>query len=69
MLECFQWNDDEYDVEDVKGELADMLNYCFQLCNVLNIDPIEIVNKKKEITKKKYPADKARGVSTKYDKL
>ena len=28
LLECFQWNDNEYNVEDVKEELADVMNYC-----------------------------------------
>ena len=39
------------------------------VCNVLGIDPIDIVNAKMEITEKKYPVDKAKGVSTKYNKL
>ena len=69
LLECFQWNDDKYDIEEVKEELADVLNYCFQLANVLGIDPIDIVNAKMDITEKKYPVDKAKGVSTKYNKL
>ncbi len=69
LLECFQWNNDNYNLEDVKEELADVLNYCLQMCNVLNLNPIEIVNNKMDISEKKYPIDKARGVSTKYDKL
>lgn len=69
LLECFQWNDDKYDIEEVKEELADVLNYCFQMANVFGIDPIDIVNAKMDITEKKYPVDKAKGVSTKYNKL
>ena len=69
LLECFQWNNDKYEVEDVKEELADVLNYCLQLCNVLNVDPIEIVNNKMDKTEKKYPIEKAKGKSTKYNKL
>ena len=30
LLECFQWSDTEYDLEHVKEELADVLNYCIQ---------------------------------------
>ncbi|MCR5113025.1 MAG: hypothetical protein K6A63_03730 [Acholeplasmatales bacterium] len=56
-------------LEDVKEELADVINYCLQMCQVLNLDPIEIINKKLDITEKKYPVDKAKGVSTKYNKL
>ena len=69
LLECFQWSNDKYDVEEVKEELADVLNYCLQMCNVLNVDPIEILNNKMDKTEKKYPVEKAKGVSTKYNKL
>lgn len=69
LLECFQWNSENYNIDNVKEELADVMNYCLQMCNVLGLDPIEIINKKMDITEKKYPVEKARGVSTKYDKL
>lgn len=69
LLECFQWSNDKYDLEEVKEELADVMNYCFQMCNVLNVDPIDIVNKKMDSTEKKYPVEKAKGVSTKYNRL
>ena len=69
LLECFQWNDTEYDLEDVKEELADVMNYCIQMSQVLNVDIIDIINAKMDKTEKKYPVDKAKGVSTKYDKL
>ena len=69
MLECFQWNDNEYDIEAVKEELADVMNYCLQMSMVLGVDFINIMNDKMDKTEKKYPVDKAKGVSTKYDKL
>lgn len=69
LLECFQWSNDKYDLEEVKEELTDVMNYCFQMCNVLNVDPIDIVNKKMDSTEKKYPVEKAKGVSTKYNRL
>ena len=69
LLECFQWNNEEYNIKDVKEELADVLNYCLQMCIALNVDPIEIVNSKMNITEKKYPIDKAKSVATKYNKL
>lgn len=69
LLECFQWDNDKYNIEDVKEELADVLNYCLQLCNVLNVDPIDIVNNKMDKTEKKYPIEKSKGRSTKYNKL
>ncbi len=69
LLECFQWSNDKYDLNEVKEELADVMNYCIQMCNVLGLDPIEVVNKKMDLTEKKYPVEKAKGVSTKYNKL
>ena len=36
------------------------------VCDVLEF---EIINNKMDITEKKYPVEKAKGVSTKYDKL
>lgn len=69
LLECFQWNDDNYDIESVKEELADVMNYCLQLSMVLNLNPIEIINAKIDKTEKKYPVEKSKGISMKYDKL
>lgn len=69
LLECFQWSAEKYNLEDVKEELADVTNYCIQMAQVLGVDLIEIVNQKMDKTEKKYPVEKAKGVSTKYDKL
>lgn len=69
LLECFQWNDYNFNIEDVKEELADVMNYCMQMAQVLNVDIIDIMNLKMDKTEKKYPVEKAKGISTKYDKL
>ena len=69
LLECFQWNDTSFDIEHVKEELADVMNYCIQMSQVLGVDIIDIINSKMDKTEKKYPVDKAKGVSTKYNKL
>ena len=68
LLECFQWNNN-YDLEEVKEELADVMNYCIQMADRLGVDPKQIILDKMEKTAKKYPVDKAKGVSTKYTKL
>ena len=68
LLECFQWNNN-YNKEEVCEELADVFTYCIQMAMKLGVDPKEIILKKLEKTKKKYPVDKAKGVSTKYNKL
>ena len=69
LLECFQWSDDDYDLQHVKEELADVLVYCRDLLDKLGLDEDEIVNMKMDQNEAKYPADKARGNSTKYDEL
>ena len=68
LLECFQWNND-FARDEVCSELADVVNYCILLADKLEVDLKEIVLKKLEITEKKYPVEKAKGVSTKYNKL
>ena len=68
LLECYQWNDDA-NIEDVKEELADVMNYCLQMSMILGLDPIDIINAKMDKTEKKYPIDKSKGTSTKYNKL
>ncbi|MFR8233514.1 MAG: nucleotide pyrophosphohydrolase [Clostridia bacterium] len=68
LLECFQWNN-QYDKEEVKYEIADVMNYCILLCHQINVDPKKIILEKMKISEKKYPIGKAKGVSTKYNKL
>jgi NTP pyrophosphatase (non-canonical NTP hydrolase) len=68
LLECFQWGA-EPNAERVQQELADVLTYCLLLADKIGVDPDKIVLDKLEITRKKYPIDKARGSSKKYDQL
>ncbi len=68
LLECFQWDADAAD-EQVRDELADVLTYCYLLADQLGADPSEIVLRKLEKSRSKYPVEKARGRSTKYDQL
>ena len=69
LLECFQWDEEHYDPEAVKEELADVMNYVIQMSNVLHLDLKQIVEDKMAITAKKYPIEKCKGKSTKYTKL
>lgn len=64
LLECFQW-DNNFNKEEVCEELADVTSYCIMLADRLGVDLEEIVLDKLEKTRKKYPIEKARGVSTK----
>lgn len=68
LLECFQWNNN-YDKAEVCEELADVFTYCIMMADKLEVNPEEIILKKLEKTRKKYPVEKAKGVSTKYNKL
>ncbi len=68
LLECFQWSATG-DPARVKEELADVLTYCRLLASRLGLDADEIVLDKLAVTRSKYPAEKARGRSTKYDQL
>ena len=68
LLECFQWSND-FDVQHVKEELADVLVYCQNLLDVLCLDEDEIVNMKLSQNEAKYPVDKAKGCAAKYTEL
>ena len=69
LLECFQWSDTDYDLEHVKEELADVLVYCRNMIDKLELDEDEIVNMKMDKNEKKYPVKKAKGNNKKYDQL
>lgn len=68
LLECFQWTDEAIP-ERVIEELADVLTYAHLLAARLGVEPDQIVLEKLIVTRGKYPAEKARGSSTKYDAL
>ena len=57
LLECFQWNNN-YNKEEVCEELADVFTYCIQMAMKLEVNPEEIILKKLDKTRKKYPVDK-----------
>lgn len=69
LLECFQWSDNAYDLDCVKEELADVIVYCVDLLNKLGLNADDIVNSKMDKNEKKYPIEKCKGKSTKYDKF
>ena len=69
LLECFQWSDTNYDITHVREELADVLVYCRNMLDKLNLDEDEIVNEKMSRNEAKYPVNKAKGKADKYDKL
>ena len=69
LLECFQWNEEDYDLEHVKEELADVIVYCQDMLDKLGLDADEIVNAKMTKNEAKYPVEKAKGRADKYTQL
>ena len=69
LLECFQWSDTDYDLKHVGEELADVLVYCRNLLDKLDLDEDEIVNRKMDQNEAKYPVEKSKGSAAKYDRL
>jgi len=76
LLEHFQWMTDEQSRElepekrdAVAAETADVLLYLIQLTSALGIDPVAAAQAKLKLNELKYPVDRARGSSKKYDEL
>ena len=60
LLECFQWNDTEYDLNHIAEEIADVIIYSQQLLDKLGLDMDEIVQMKMIKNAKKYPVEKTK---------
>ena len=50
-------------------ELADVVNYCIQLADKIDVRLEDIVRKKLKISEQKYPIDKSKGNSKKYTEI
>lgn len=75
LLERFQWAERSIDqlaadeMMAIRHELADVLLYLVRFADKLGIDPIAAAYEKIAINASRYPVDKARGSSRKYDQL
>ncbi len=69
LLECFQWSEDQFDLQHVKEELADVMVYSQNLLDKLGLDADEIINMKMSMNEAKYPVEKAKGKADKYTQL
>jgi dCTP diphosphatase len=76
LLEHFQWLSQAQSRElppaareQVARELADVLLYLVRLADKLDIDLVDAAHRKIDLNAEKYPADKARGHSRKYNEL
>ena len=70
LLEAFLWKSaEDAKVEKVREELADILNYAFQMADHYNLSIKEIMLEKIRKNAEKYPVDKARGTAKKYNEI
>ncbi|EPP0047686.1 nucleotide pyrophosphohydrolase [Pseudomonas aeruginosa] len=78
LSEIFQWMDEEQSkdaarhpdtTQAVQDELADVLMYLVRLASVLGVDLDAAARQKLEQNNRKYPVEKARNSSKKYDQF
>ena len=73
LLEVFQWSGSDITIEGkedkIREELADVINYCVLMADACNLDIDEIVQAKVRTNEAKYPVEKAKGKSDKYNEL
>jgi len=76
VLEHFQWKNkeeiEEYiktSKDDIGEELADVLSWVLLMSHDLNIDILDMSERKMRKNEEKYSVEKAKGKHTKYNKL
>jgi NTP pyrophosphatase (non-canonical NTP hydrolase) len=70
LNEAFLWKKaEDVNVEKVKEELADIFNYALMIADKYDLDIKKICLDKIEKNAAKYPVDKAKGSSKKYNEL
>ena len=70
LLEAFLWKKPEdASIDKIREELADVLNYAFQMADKYNLDIKEIMLDKIRKNAAKYPVDKSKGSAKKYNEL
>lgn len=70
LLEAFLWKTpEEARIEKVKEELADVLNYSFQMADKYGLNIKDIMLEKIKRNAQKYPVNKAKGSVKKYNEL
>jgi NTP pyrophosphatase (non-canonical NTP hydrolase) len=68
LLELFQWAE-HCPKEKIKEEVADIGIYLIYLCNDMGINLMDAIIEKVSINESKYPIEKSKGNSKKYDIL
>lgn len=74
LVEHFQWITEEQSIElpprrhaEVELELADIFIFLLRLCDQLNVDLMEVTQRKIALNDERYPVSKVKGSSKKYD--
>ena len=76
LIEHFQWLSEDASrslppesLAEVELEMADVLLYLIRLADVLGVDLADAAHRKMRLNAARYPAEKARGLATKYSRL
>ena len=70
LLERFLWKaPEEASIDKIREELADVLNFAFQIADKYGLDIKEITMDKIRRNAEKYPVEKAKGSAKKYDEF
>ena len=70
LLESFLWKSPkEANLDKIKEELADVLAYALLLAHSCNLDVTKIVEEKIAKNNSKYPIEKSKGSSKKYNEI
>ncbi len=76
LMEFFMWDTPQGSVqkleekrESVEMEVADVAAYLFYLCSNYNIDLTQAMERKTKLNAAKYPIEKSKGISAKYNDL
>ena len=56
LLETIQWDEENIDMEQVRGELADVLMYALSICIDYDMDVQELIEEKIKNVYSRYPA-------------
>lgn len=67
LLEEFQWQSKEKNINNLKKELADVLIYCVLLSEHYHFDIDDIIQEKIKENETKYPVKLVKGKSKKYN--
>jgi len=78
LMECYLWTesgnslktmDNPKKAQEIREEIADIIIYALEFCNITGIDISEAIHQKMKQNAAKYPIEKAKGNCSKYTEL